>query len=72
MPLGQMTYTDLAAAVLWQKGHTSPSLLGQSVRWLWEMIADVLMDDLSMTVETIRDSEGNGPLDLGYDPVLNS
>ena len=72
MPLGQMTYSDLAAAVRWQRGHTSPSLLGQSVRWLWEMAADLLMDDPSVTVESIKDSQGNGVLDLGFDPVLNA
>ena len=70
MPVGQMAYKDLAAAVRWQRGHTSPSLLGQSVLFLWDRVASGLMDDHAATLETLRDSDGHGAFDWDYNPAI--
>jgi len=70
--LGAMGFDDLLAAVHWAeyKAEPSPSLLSQSLQWFWWRISAELMDDRTTTVESLRDSEGNSPLDLEWRTAL--
>jgi len=68
--VGAMTYDDLISAAYNAEYRCHPSLLQQSLMWLWWRISGDLMDDRTATVESLTDAEGNSPLDFHWDTAV--
>jgi hypothetical protein len=70
--LGAMTHDDLLCAVHNAEYRSSPSLLSQSLLWLWYRIGEDLHGNFNSgnTIETLNDEEGHSVLDHDWRTAL--